>query len=147
MLYHRICSLFSLVVSTASAAQLSIRVPPSTALANPSTLPGSTHATLITTNTTLRAPLRASNSFSFPSVPLGSYLLNVHCRDYFFEPLRIDVTQEGEVEAVRAWQTFRGNEWDNKGEERAAGKGNKVVDLEVRCLSPKNYYQEREGCK
>lgn len=69
-----------------------------------------------------------------------------------FEPLRIDVTLEEAVEGsgdtrekVQAWQTFIGNEWDNKGETRAEG-GNGLV-IEVQPRAPKQYYQERAGCE
>lgn len=82
----------------------------------------------------------------------------MHCRDYAFEPLRIDVEEEGEEEGggsgakkerVRAWQTFVGNEWDNKGESRGeggggGGEGDGVV-IEVRPLGEKDFYQERQG--
>ena len=44
---------------------------------------------------------------------------------------------------IRAWQTFPGNEWDNKGEDRGSG-GNGVV-IDVRPLGPKYYFQERGG--
>ena len=75
----------------------------------------------------------------------------MHCRDYAFEPLRIDVTLEEAVEGsgdkkevIRAWQTFLGNEWDNKGESRGEG-GNGLV-IEARPVAPKYFYQERQGC-
>lgn len=49
---------------------------------------------------------------------------------------------------VEAWRTFRGNEWENKGEEvpvvAEKGKGNV---LEVKALGGKNYYMERQGCE
>ena len=51
----------------------------------------------------------------------------------------MDVGEEGQVEV---WQTFRGNEWDNKGERVGAGSG--VV--EVKVVGHKGFYEIREGC-
>lgn len=76
--------------------------------------------------------------------------MDVHCRDYSFEPLRIDVVKNETApggEYVMAWQTFRGNEWDNKGEVRAQGDGNTDVKMDVRCTGAKEYYQQRQGCE
>jgi len=53
-------------------------------------------------------------------VSAGSYLLDVHCLNYVFAPLRVDVKDapsEGEA-AVTVYQTFRGNEWSNLGERK-----------------------------
>lgn len=43
-----------------------------------------------------------------------------------------------------SWQTFRGNEWENKGEVRGAGEGS--ATLEVRALYVKEYFQQRNSC-
>lgn len=53
--------------------------------------------------------------------------------------------RDGRGELVQVWQTFRGNEWDNKGEMRGVGRGRVVA--EVRAVAGKEYYQERSGCK
>ena len=134
-----------------SAARLLLQVP-TTALLNPSTLASTTHATLQSSGPPLDAYLTRSNTFNFNNVSAGSYLATVHCRDYAFEPLRIDVTLEEAVEGsgekkevIKAWQTFLGNEWDNKGESRGEG-GNGLV-IEARPIAPKYFYQERQGCK
>ena len=44
---------------------------------------------------------------------------------------------------VEVWQTFRGNEWDNKGERIAGGRD---VSVEVKVLGKKNFYESRGGC-
>jgi hypothetical protein len=80
----------------------------------------------------------------------GSYLATVHCRDFAFEPLRVDVTVEGDgkggkQEKVAVWQTFLGNEWDNKGEKRGGGPSGVVA--EVRPIGVKEYYEVRGGCE
>ncbi|KAF2688742.1 hypothetical protein K458DRAFT_359648 [Lentithecium fluviatile CBS 122367] len=137
------------LASVASAARFMLHMP-ATQLVNPSTLPSATHATLQSSGPPQDAYITRSNSFNFNNVSTGSYLATVHCRDYAFEPLRIDVTVEETVEGsgekkemIRAWQTFIGNEWDNKGEGRGEG-GNGLV-VEVKPLGQKNYYQERGG--
>lgn len=58
--------------------------------------------------------------------------------------MRIDVSATGEVSG---WETFRGNDWGNKGEalevkEVGAGKA-----VELRALGVKNYFMERPKCK
>jgi hypothetical protein len=137
--------------SFTSAARLLLQIP-NTNLLNPSGLPSSTHATLQSSGPPLDAYLTRSNTFNFNNVSAGSYLATVHCRDYAFEPLRIDVSVEEAVEGsgekkevIRAWQTFLGHEWDNKGESRGEG-GNGLV-IEARPMMMKYFYQERQGCK
>ena len=139
------------LASLTSAARLLLQIP-NTALVNPSTLPSTTHATLQSSGPPLDAYLTRSNTFNFNNVSSGSYLATVHCRDYAFEPLRIDVGVEEAVEGsgdkkevIRAWQTFLGNEWDNRGESRGEG-GNGLV-VEVRPVTVKYFYQERQGCE
>ncbi|KAF2182806.1 hypothetical protein K469DRAFT_585120 [Zopfia rhizophila CBS 207.26] len=137
------------LASASSAARFMLHIP-TTQLANPSILPPSTHATLQSFGPPLSAHLTRSNSFNFNNVSAGSYLATIHCRDYAFEPLRVDVSVEDAVEGsgekrevIRAWQTFIGNEWDNKGESRGEG-GNGLV-VEARPLGQKYYVQERSG--
>lgn len=140
-----------------TAALVTVNVPASHYLQNPSTLSSTTHATLHAQGEPLRAPLSKSNKFTFQNVPEGSYLLTIHCRDYFFEPLRVDVGKSAAgVEWVKAWQTFRGNEWDNKGEKKCEVLGSvdqyeriqeAKATIEANVLGPKEYYQQREGCK
>lgn len=138
------------LASLTSAARFVLHIP-NTPLVNPSSLPSTTHATLQASGPPQDVYITRSNSFNFNNVSVGSYLATVHCRDYVFEPLRIDVTLEEAVEGsgdkrekVQAWQTFIGNEWDNKGESRGEG-GNGLV-IEVHPRAPKQYYQERAGC-
>lgn len=138
------------LASTASAARFLLQIP-NTVTLNPSTLPSTTHATLQSSGPPLDAYLTRSNTFNFANVSAGSYLATVHCRDFQFEPMRIDVSVEEAVEGsgemkevVQAWQTFLGNEWDNKGESRGEG-GNGLV-IESRVVATKYFYQERTGC-
>lgn len=139
------------LASVTSAARFLLQIP-ITNIVNPSALSSTTHATLQSSGPPLDAYLSRSNTFNFNNVSVGSYLATVHCRDYAFEPLRIDVSIEEPVEGsgdkkevIRAWQTFLGNEWDNKGESRGEG-GNGLV-VEARPLGQKEFYQERAGCK
>ena len=106
----------------------------------------STHATLLTTNLTLKAPLRRSNSFSFANVPPGDYLCEVYSRDYFFSPMRVDVDAE---KGIEVWRTYRGNEWSNKGEKIGGSANGKEEDvrIEVKTQGEKGYYEGRGGCE
>ncbi|KAL5395513.1 hypothetical protein PMIN04_003207 [Paraphaeosphaeria minitans] len=146
-------SIFALapLASAASAARFILHIP-NTPLVNPSSLLSTTHATLQSSGAPLDSYITRSNSFNFNNVSVGSYLATIHSRDYAFEPLRIDVTLEEVVEGsgdqrekVAAWQTFIGNEWDNKGESRGEGGNGLVIEAQPRI--PKVYYQERAGCK
>src|SRR5262245_53114104 len=70
------------ILTPTLCARLAISIPPSQLLSNPSTLPSSTHATLHAHGAPISALLTRSNKFFFDDVAPGSYLLNVHCRDY-----------------------------------------------------------------
>ena len=126
----------------AFAATLHLSIPPSTLLPNPATLPPSTHATLSTLGQSHTALLQRNNAFTFNNVSAGSYLLDINCRDYHFAPLRVDV---GAEEKVEVWQTFRGNEWDNKGEKVGEGVGS--CRAEGRVVGGKAFYEARSGCE
>ncbi|KAF2800468.1 hypothetical protein K505DRAFT_412963 [Melanomma pulvis-pyrius CBS 109.77] len=137
------------LASLTSAARFTLHIP-ANSLVNPSSLSSTTHATLHSSGAPIDAYLTRGNSFNFFNISAGSYLASVHCRDYAFEPLRLDVSVEEAIEGsgdkkemIRAWQTFIGNEWDNKGESRGEG-GNGLV-IEARPVVKKYYYQERAG--
>lgn len=153
--------LFALLAAAAAAGPtttVTVHIPASPALPNPRVLPPSTHATLTSRGAAAAAAyLTPSNTLFFRNVSEGSYLLDVHCGTHAFAPLRIDVLplvagdtngdNKGEEPApsslrVKAWETYRGNDWDNKGE--AADKGGK---LEVRVLGAKSFFMERSSCK
>ncbi|KAI9735258.1 MAG: hypothetical protein M1834_001848 [Cirrosporium novae-zelandiae] len=118
------------------AADLHIRIPTSNLLSNPSILPASTSASLTTLGTYQKTLLNRNNEFEFRNVGSGSYLMEIHCRDFTFAPLRVDV---GESEKVQVWQTFRGNEWDNRGERLDERP------IEAKVLGQKAYYEIRSG--
>lgn len=141
-------TLLAACAALASAANLTVAVPPSQLLPNPGVLPPSTHAILLgPPGVRLDAPIRRDNTFVFSDLPEASYLLTIHSRDYFFAPLRVDVQQpasaEDPLQTIEAWQTFRGNEWSNKGPSFGAGKGSLTIN--VRAGAPKDFYQERGG--
>lgn len=153
--------------STAAAAAASastltttitLKIPPSHSLPNPGTLPPNTHATLSTLGRGLSAPLSTLNTFVFRNVSRGSYLVDVHCASHAFAPLRLDVLVPGDdggdgaggrgVLAARAWETFRGNEWDNKGEALAVGDAaDGGYEIPVRVAGVRSYYVERSSCE
>lgn len=140
----------------APLASVKLSLSPSPGLPNPNTLPASTHATLSSLGKSYRAYLTAANTFVFDNVTAGSYLADVHCPAYGFTPLRIDVSvletgaddqavkeAAGKKYTVRAWVTYRGNDWDNKGEALADvnGKG-----FEIRALGRKVFFADRASC-
>ncbi|KAK5122750.1 hypothetical protein LTR85_003665 [Meristemomyces frigidus] len=137
-----------LCANLASAARLTVSIPPSPPLLpNPSTLPPSTHAVLVgPPGVHYDVPIRRDSTFVFPDVAEASYLLTLHSRDYFFPPLRVDVSKaadESQQQTIQAWQTFRGNEWDNKGPHYGSGKGE--LQLQIQPSGHKEFYQERGG--
>lgn len=143
-------SVLTLLLSTtlATAAKFTISIPSTQLLPNPGTLPPSTHA-ILTGAPGVRhdQPIRRDSSFTFPSLDPGSYLLTIHTRDFFFAPLRVDVSRSTdgsqEDEEVHVWQTFRGNEWSNKGASYGSGKGE--LRIEVKPAAVKGFYQDRGG--
>ncbi|KAH8820474.1 hypothetical protein F5884DRAFT_764177 [Xylogone sp. PMI_703] len=160
MRVQAIASLLGLLTA-ASALRLRASVPSSPRLANPSTLPSTTTATLTSLSHQQSAILRADNTFDFRNVSSGSYLLDVHCPSHWFAPLRVDIHAESPAKSatgdekapvVQVWGTFRGNEWDNKGEEvpvnevAEAKDGNEpIYGFEVKAGPEKEYYVERAG--
>lgn len=117
---------------------------------NPFTLPPSTHATLSSSGAHYSAPLSSANTFVFRNVTPGSYLADVHAPTDAFHPLRIDVqVVEGAAEhdVVQAWETFRGNDWGNKGEVVPVREGSKGRGFEVRAIGSKSYFMERPQCE
>ncbi|KAK3304521.1 uncharacterized protein B0T15DRAFT_536742 [Chaetomium strumarium] len=140
---------------TIAETTVTLHIPPSPpVLANPHLLPPSTHATLTTLGKALSAPLSTANTFVFHNVTPGSYLVDVHCPTHGFAPLRLDVTRPTEDEArddvggsalrlrVRAWETYRGNDWGNKGEAVPVREGGV---LDVRVQGQKGYFVERSS--
>ncbi|KAI7162381.1 hypothetical protein KC349_g2061 [Hortaea werneckii] len=137
-----------LCASVASAARLTVSIPASPPLLpNPATLPSSAHAVLVgPPGVQYDVPIKRDSSFTFPDLAEASYLLTIHSRDHFFPPLRVDVTNAAEPaqpQTIQAWQTFRGNEWTNKGPHYGTGKGD--LHIMVQPSSMKSFYAERTG--
>ncbi|KAK6498617.1 hypothetical protein TWF481_011198 [Arthrobotrys musiformis] len=76
-----------------------------------------------------------NGAFKFQDVKPGSYLLEVNCRTHLFPSLRVDVSSDGLVEV---YGTFRGNEWDNKGER-------KPHPIDISPVKGSDFYIIREG--
>jgi hypothetical protein len=145
MLITRIAALL-LTAVLSSASRLTITIPPSPPLLpNPSTLPSTTHAILLgPPGIRYDVPIRRDNTFVFPSLDAASYLLTIHSRDHTFPPFRIDVTSEAENQrSISAWQTFRGNEWSNKGP--LYGTAQDELKIDVRPIGQKDFYEERQS--
>lgn len=140
----RLQSLLALPAA-ALAASLTLQIPSSQALPNPYALPPSTRATLSALGSSLSAPLSVKNTFVFDNVTApGSYLVDVHCATHAFAPLRLDVAADG---SLAAWETYRGNDWDNKGESYASREfDDGARGFDVRVLGGKNYFVERSKC-
>ncbi|KAG7104130.1 ER membrane protein complex subunit 7 like [Verticillium longisporum] len=138
-----LAGLLGLFSCSAAAVQTTLTLSiPTTSNLNPQTLPPQTHATLSTLHATHSAALSPHNTFTFRNLTgPASYLLDVHCTTNIFIPYRIDVADDG---SLYAWETYRGNDWDNKGEAiqgkefSTGGKG-----FEVRAVGVKGYFVER----
>lgn len=142
--------------AAATTTTVNLVIPPTHALPNPRSLPPQTHAKLSSFHFDASAYLSPANTFAFHNVSEGSYLLDVHSPSHAFAPLRVDVlpvvsgagqTEKEERTAklkVAAWETYRGNDWNNKGE--AAVVTNSGA-LEVKVLGLKNFYMERSSCR
>jgi ER membrane protein complex subunit 7 len=137
---------------------VTFRVSASNSLSNPFSLAPSTHATLTSANLPVfSAPLSTANAFVFHNVTPGSYLVDVYAPTHHFAPLRLDVLSDSDGDGhgatpaegkgngviLRAWETYRGNDWDNKGEAVTLSDGD-VFD--IRAIGVKNYFAERTGC-
>ncbi|KAI6249300.1 hypothetical protein HI914_02399 [Erysiphe necator] len=151
-MHLRCILLLSINLLTIFAAHLQVFIPSVSITNSASKLPPSTHATLTTLSQIYSAPLQEKGNFNFPNVTTGSYLFEINCHAFFFAPLRVDVKEakddlHGQQEVVEVWGTFRGNEWDNKGETvivQTKDEGrNKLFIFEAQMLAAKNYLTER----
>lgn len=115
-----------------NATSLTISVPSNLRL-----LPPSTRAILTTTGKVHKTTVTRWNTFYLQQITYpATYLLDIACRDYDFERLRVEVDEEGNLEV---W-----NRWYGGGEKVV--EGGVDVKLEVRVLRNRDYYEERPGC-
>ncbi|CAD0092951.1 unnamed protein product [Aureobasidium vineae] len=158
----------SALLGTCAATSLHLSISPSSSLLDLSNLPSSTHATLYgPSGKRATAPLRIDNSFIFPNLEEGEWLLDVHSRDYVFPSLRVDVVdpvsilpikQEGDGEAapvastpetVTVYLTHPSNRWGHLGAKIAAStaalSSAEQVKLSVSALGKKTFYEQRQG--
>nr|CDP27217.1 Putative protein of unknown function [Podospora anserina S mat+] len=136
---------------------LTVHIPPSAPLPNPAALLPQTHATLNSLTKHHSAPLSDKSNFHFHNVTPGSYLLDIHCLTHAFLPLRVDISPSSSSSSdpseqspikIEAWETFRGNDWGNKGEkvstEVSDGKSGMMVVV-ARMAGQKSYFMERSS--
>jgi hypothetical protein len=149
------------LLSAAAAASLTIQIPPSAVLPNPHGLAANTHATLTTLSEESQQPhvhtasLTRSAGFVFsdllPSTKKESYLLDIRSREYIFAPYRVDVAADGSILGI--WETFRGNQWENRGAEKYVAqaaeksKNDAAVTVDARVLARREFYEERPKCE
>lgn len=141
-------------VSLACAAHIQIAINPSTLVPSPSTqISHSTSAYLTKSGHTYTAPFSADGSFDFRNVSSGSYLVDIVSSEYLCAPLRLDILDTAAGEEVKAWGTWRGNEWSNNGEvyavksigEQPGREGVKRIEISV--AAKKEVFVDRVGCK
>jgi ER membrane protein complex subunit 7 len=132
----------STFATSSFAATLHFLIPPTQSLPDPSVLPPTTHITLTTTGHSYTSPIRINNDFVVRNVTNGqSYLVETYATGWNFAPLRVDVSADGKI--VEAWVTFRGNEWDNKGERIPKSLNGEIL---LQQFAPAgSYYVKREG--
>lgn len=124
------------------ASSLTLYLP---AAAKASPLAAGTHATLSRRGAHRTAALSTGHSFVFRNLSAGSYLADIHCLSDAFLPLRVDLGPDG---SVAAWETFRGNEWENKGEQLPLlHRDSDAAGFEARYAGKKLYYVERASCE
>ena len=130
------------LVTLAVAADITLYLPPKP---NPFTLPATTHATPPSLHPPPPAPPPAVNTFDNRNVTEGeSYLADIYCPGHAYHPLRVDIGPAGEVSV---WETYRGNDWGNKGEALEVREGSYGKGVELRSLGAKNYFIERPRCE
>ncbi|KAI5207626.1 hypothetical protein AUEXF2481DRAFT_77043 [Aureobasidium subglaciale EXF-2481] len=158
----------ALLSSTAAATSLHLSISPSSALLDPSDLPASTHATLYgPSGHHSRVPLRIDNTFLFPTLSTGEYLLDIYSRDHVFPSLRVDVVdavsalpiaQPGDGEAavvekpdtVVVYLTHPGNKWSTLGAKIASSSAplssvEEIVRVSVSSQGKRGFYEQRQG--
>lgn len=143
--------------ATINAAHLQIAISPSTLVPSPSTqISHTTSAYLTRAGQVYAAPLSANGLFDFRNVSSGSYLVDIVSSDYLFAPLRVDVSETAAGEEIKAWGTWRGNEWSNNAEEYAVvdvagsqvsgSQGELVKTIAITTAGRKEVFVDRVGC-
>ncbi|EED15119.1 conserved hypothetical protein [Talaromyces stipitatus ATCC 10500] len=158
-LLHLIALLSTGLILESAASSLTIQIPPNSILPNPHALPPNTHATLTTLPSSsaqdkkhiLSAPITHTAEFHFTDLPSSSgtesYLLDIRSKEYIFAPYRVDIAADGTVLGI--WETFRGNQWENRGLERytklKSHDGRQDVDavVQAKVLARRGFYEER----
>ncbi|KAF3927265.1 hypothetical protein ABW20_dc0109128 [Dactylellina cionopaga] len=133
----RLASLLLLFPALICAATVAGSIKPNSVLPSLSLLPPSTIVTLSADllQDSRTSHIFANGAFKFQDVKPGSYLMEINCRTHIFPALRVDVSTDGLVEI---YQTFRGNEWDNKGER-------KPHPIDFYPAKASEFYVAREG--
>ena len=73
-------------------------------------------------------------------------------------PMRVDVfvddsaagssgKESGLKKRIGVWQTFRANEWDNKGEVLGEASAEEGLVVNVQVLGGRDVYEKRGGCE
>lgn len=142
-------------------------LPPSTH----ATLLSSSHNSSSSHKSLRTAHISRSNTITFSDLPSGSYLLDIFSHNYIFLPFRLDVAdshnsqviseqlaveENGQIYAdqnlkkardtrqtLEIYQTFRGNEWDNRGPKLASGVDS--LNVNVHPVSRRHFFQKRSA--
>ncbi|OKL57215.1 hypothetical protein UA08_07686 [Talaromyces atroroseus] len=147
------------ILQTAASSSLTVQIPPNNILPNPHVLPPNTHATLTTLPQSqsqqqqqqqhiISAPLTHTAEFHFSDLPSSenseSYLLDIRSKEYIFAPYRVDIAADGSVLGI--WETFRGNQWENRGMERYTklkGQEHHDVTVQAHVVARRGFYEIR----
>lgn len=90
------------------------------------------------------APVTAIGQLVFANVTTGSYLAEVHCATHIFPPMRVDIAVDPSATGpapplfIAASETYRGNDWGNRGEALVRLDS---VDTAVQSGRPASTYQ------
>ena len=133
--------------ATFCSARLILRVP-----ANLPPLPSSSRAILSAPGQSISAPLSVRNTFEFDeAIPIGTYDINVSCRDWAFErgllleihPPKDDARQSRQhPSSMTISRPIRGG-WDRNVLEEAENGNEATIDM--RLLSRREFYDQRQG--
>ena len=114
-------------------------------------LPPATHAILRTPNIPLlTTPITTRNGFVFRNLTVGSYNLDIACREYDFEKGVSVVVEEGG--GVRVWRgpiliAGKVEEEMRADHEQNEGKGRGKEEVEIRVVRRREWREERGGCE
>ncbi|GAN07726.1 secreted salivary protein [Mucor ambiguus] len=124
----------SLFVAIASALNIQGKIIPNAVLEDVSKIDSST-TRIVLNGAQYTAHIQSNGEFNIPHVQPGSYLLEVQSIEHVYPKIRVDISEENQVQAA---YTGLGIDWNQRGY-------SVVYPLEIQAKAEAEYFMQRQG--